>query len=467
MAERRPPHALEATLPLGSRGAPAAVDADALVGTRLAHFEVVRLLGRGAMGAVYLGQDTSLDRPVAIKVLAPEIGIDAEMVTRFVREARAQARVTHANVAQLYFIGEERGLHFFAMEFVDGEPLDLLLERGGRLPWTEALEHGIAAARGLRAALAHGFIHRDIKPSNLIVDKTGHLKIVDFGLVKNLRGDTDATRAGLVVGSPLYMAPEQGRAERVDHRSDIYSLGCALYHLVTGRPPFDSPSPVAVISMHVTDHATRMRALVPDVPETIERLVDRMMGKDAGSRFDDYDELIGALESARPRPVEDSGLRRRAGAFAVDLALVALSAALLGRWAALVAVAYFVVGHRFGRTVGKALFGVAVARRDGRRLGWRAAVARFAAQAWALPVWLGLAAAGYYLHGGETLTFTLERVTLKELWGPLVYFGLAGVVLLGWLGGYMLAAFHPRHYALHDLIARSAVVLRPRRKPRA
>ena len=169
--------ALEATilsteLPAVRLPVPADGGSDPLVGGRLRHFKVERLLGRGGMGSVYLGIDTSLERPVALKVLSPEIGHDPEVVARFEREARAQARLRHPNVAQIYFIGEETGLHFFALEFLEGPALDEVLAVR-RLPWTEALEYTIATARGLRAALAHGFIHRDVKPSNLVLDREG------------------------------------------------------------------------------------------------------------------------------------------------------------------------------------------------------------------------------------------------------------------------------------------------------
>jgi serine/threonine protein kinase len=196
--------ALEATIlstRLGGTGEAAA--ADALVGTRRRHFEVKRLLGKGGMGAVYLGTDTSLERPVALKVLAPEIAHDPEVVARFVREARAQARLRHPNVAQIYFIGEDRGLQFFALEFLEGPALDEVVAQR-RVPWADALDYTIAAARGLRAALAHGFIHRDVKPSNLILDRESGIKIVDFGLVKSIHeGDAELTRNGAIIGSPI------------------------------------------------------------------------------------------------------------------------------------------------------------------------------------------------------------------------------------------------------------------------
>ena len=239
--------------------AAAAASAEGFVGKKLKHFELQKLLGKGGMGAVYLGLDTSLDREVAVKVLSPEIGQDPDLVERFVREARAQARLRHPNITQIYFIGEEQGIHFFVMEYVEGQPLDAVLAGGDLIAWTQALEYTVQAARGLREALSQGFIHRDIKPSNLLVDKDDQVKIADFGLVKSMKGDVELTREGVILGSPLYISPEQGRSENVDHRSDIYSLGCAFYHMLTGGPPFTGPSPVTVITKHVTDKARPVR----------------------------------------------------------------------------------------------------------------------------------------------------------------------------------------------------------------
>jgi uncharacterized RDD family membrane protein YckC len=452
--------ALEATMLVGERSV-LAVEAgaeDPLVGKRLRHFEVTRLLGRGGMGSVYLGQDTSLGRPVALKVLDPELGRDPDVVARFEREARAQARLRHPNVAQIHFIGEESGMHFFAMERLVGPSVDVVLARDGRLPWAEALEHALAAARGLRAALAEGFVHRDVKPSNLMLDPDSRIKILDFGLVKSMRGDAELTRDGAIIGSPLYMAPEQGRAEDVDHRADIYSLGCALYHMLTGRPPFTAPSPVGIITMHVTDKPTPVRQLAADVPEMVERIVDRMMAKLPRDRFADYDSLIAALEAARPGNQAASGLRARAFALAVDLTPIAVLAYFVGPWAYLAAAVYFIVCHRLlGRTLGKRLLRLRVTDRAGRKLGWRASVVRFVASSWGLLAWTALGGVVYGLHRNDHVVFQIGRLTWRQLGLPLLYTALAAAVFMAYLGGFLLAVFHPQKRTLHDLLAGSEV----------
>ena len=452
--------ALEATMLVGERSILdlAAGPTDPLVGKRLKHFEVKRLIGRGGMGSVYLGQDTSLGRPVALKVLDPDLAHDRDVVARFEREARAQGRLRHPNVAQIHFIGEENQIHFFAMEYIEGPNLDAALANGPRLAWEDALEHTLAAARGLRAALAEGFVHRDVKPSNLMLDPESRIKILDFGLVKKMGGDAELTRDGAIIGSPLYMAPEQGRAENVDHRADIYSLGCAFYHMITGRPPFTAPSPVGIITMHVTDRPTPPRQLAPDVPEAVEKIIDKMMAKQPAARYADYDQLIAALEGARPGNQALSGFRNRALALAIDVAPVAVLAWFVGVFSYLAAAAYFIVCHRmFGRTLGKRVFKLRVTKYDGRPLGWKESAIRFAVFSWGILAWGVLALVVYFLHRFDKVAFQLARLTASELALPLAYIGLAALIFMAYLGGFVLAIFHPQKRALHDLAAHTDV----------
>jgi uncharacterized RDD family membrane protein YckC/predicted Ser/Thr protein kinase len=449
--------AFEATILSTRLPAGEAMSTDALVGARLRHFQVERLLGKGGMGNVYLGSDTSLERPVALKVLAPEIAHDPEVVARFEREARAQARLRHPNVAQIYFIGEDRGLYFFALEFLEGPALDEVLAQR-RLPWPDALEYTVAAARGLRAALAHGFIHRDVKPSNLVLDRESGIKILDFGLVKSLNGDAELTRNGAIIGSPLYMAPEQGRGEDVDHRADIYSLGCAMYHMLTGRPPFSGPSPVGVIAMHMTDKPAAIRALAPDVPERLARVVEQMMAKTPGERQASYDELINALEAARPGQREISGFKTRAAALAIDLAPLVVLGIFLKVWVAAVAALYFIISHRLtGQTLGKRLLRLQVTDPSGRRLSWKAAVLRFLAFVWGPLAIAALAGLIFFVHRRDRVSFELGSLTSQQLYEPLLYLGLTAVIFVAYLAGFLVAAFHPKKLALHDLVCGTEV----------
>ena len=437
--------------------------ADGLSGTRLQHFALVRLLGRGGMGAVYYGTDLSLERPVAIKVLALDLTPDPEIVERFEREARAQARLRHPNVAQIYFIGEDRGFHFFVMEYLEGPGLDAFIAGGTPLPWTQAVDYTLAAARGLRAALAHGFVHRDVKPSNLMLDNEAGIKILDFGLVKSMRGDAQLTRDGAIIGSPLYMSPEQGRGQVADHRSDIYSLGCTLYHMLCGRPPFSGPSPVGIISMHVTDRAKPVRDVNTQVPQPVARVVERMMAKKPDDRFADYDEVIAALDAARAPRRELGGMGARGIALGIDAILLLVPAYFLHLFVLPIAFVYWVLCHRLlGQTPGKWLLGIRVESASGGRLTWKAALIRSAAFAWGPLAWTLLAAAVYALYGDEHVSFRLSSLSLPQLVTPIIYVGLATAILVGYMAGFLLVAFHPKRQALHDLLAKTLVYIKSR-----
>ena len=437
--------------------------ADGLAGTRLQHFALVRLLGRGGMGAVYYGTDVSLDRPVAIKVLALDIGHEPEIAERFAREARAQARLRHPNVAQIYFIGEDRGFHFFVMEYLEGPGLDAILAKGTPLPWTQAVDYTLAAARGLRAALAQGFVHRDVKPSNLMLDNEAGIKILDFGLVKSMRGDAQLTRDGAIIGSPLYMSPEQGRGQVADHRSDIYSLGCTLYHMLCGQPPFSGPSPVGIISMHVTDRVQPVRDLNPQVPVVVARIVERMLAKKPEDRFADYDELITALEAARAPRRELGGMGARGIALGIDAVLLLVAAYFLRLLVLPVAFVYWVLCHRlFGQTPGKWLLGIRVESASGGKLTWKAALIRTAAFAWGPLAWTVLAGIVFVFHGDQQVSFQLSKLSLSEMVVPIVYLALATSILVGYMAGFLLVAFHPKRQALHDLLAKTLVYIKSR-----
>jgi len=446
--------------------APASGDnsaADGLAGTRLQHFALTRLLGRGGMGAVYHGTDVSLDRPVAIKVLALDIAHDPEIVERFEREARAQARLRHPNVAQIYFIGEDRGFHFFVMEYLEGPGLDALLAKTAPLPWTEAVDYALAAARGLRAAHAQGFVHRDVKPSNLMLDNEAGIKILDFGLVKSMRGDSQLTRDGAIIGSPLYMSPEQGRGQVADHRSDIYSLGCTLYHMLCGQPPFSGPSPVGIMSMHVTDRPKPVRDLNPQVPQVVAKIVERMLAKDPKDRPQDYDELVAALEAARAPRRELGGLGARGIALGIDAVLLLVATYFLHLLILPVGFVYWVLCHRlFGQTPGKWLLGIRVESASGGKLTWKSALIRTAAFAWGPLAWSVLAAVVYVFHGDQQVAFQLSKLGLSEMLLPLIYLGLATAILVGYMAGFLLVAFHPKRQAVHDLLAKTLVYIKSR-----
>ena len=292
---------------------------DADVPPRLGGYEVLRVLGKGGMGAVLLGRQISLDREVALKVMHPKIAQNAGFVARFTREAYAAAQLTHHNVVQIYDIGEDKGQHFFSMEFVRGKSLMELVKKEGKLAPAVAVGYILQAARGLRYGHVQGMVHRDIKPDNLMVNTDGLVKVADLGLVKLPGGDlpaqagslppsdgdddggtqsTELTRAGSVMGTPAYMPPEQAQdSASVDGRADIYSLGCTLYVLVTGKPPFEGKTALEIISKHQTEPLVPPEVVVKRLPKNLSAIVVKMMAKKPEDRYQTMEDVILALEA--------------------------------------------------------------------------------------------------------------------------------------------------------------------------
>ena len=265
---------------------------------RLGQFELLEKIGEGGMGAVYRGIQTSLHRPVAIKLLPESLAKDQSFVERFHSEARAAAALNHPNIIQVYDAGEQDGIHYFAMELVDGETLSNKVERDGPMHEPEA----IAVAMCVAAALHHAWtkaklIHRDIKPDNLIVTSDGMVKVCDLGLAKSVGQDSNLTVSGTLMGTPHFIAPEQacGEAE-VDTRADIYSLGASLFFLVTGKPPFHADSSMAVMYKHVNEPLPDPRKLNPKLSSGLVRILKKMTAKDPKERYPDMLELYNDLE---------------------------------------------------------------------------------------------------------------------------------------------------------------------------
>jgi len=273
-------------------------------------FRIVEPLGSGGMGTVYKAQDTSLERYVALKVLSPELCRNKQFMERFVREAKAVAQLTHPNITTIYQY--TKGDVFFAMEYVPGINFADRVKEDGPVALDVALEVARQTARGLKAAAARRIIHRDIKPSNLLVTGEGQIKITDFGLAKawaSVGHTLDLTSTGVVMGTPLFMSPEQGRGGTVDHRSDVYSLGATLYFLLFGRPPFEADSPIAIILKHINDPVAFPER--PTVSQGVKALVLRMMAKDLDRRFADYDALITAIDKVeRGESLEEESPRK-------------------------------------------------------------------------------------------------------------------------------------------------------------
>ncbi len=261
-------------------------------------YKLTKCIGRGGMGDVYLALDRALNRTVAIKVLPPELARQPGFLERFRSEASAMAQLAHPALLPIYFIGEHENVHFFSMPYVSGESLAQLLARRGRLSWNESVTIIKDVLLGLAAAHQAGYLHRDIKPDNILWDTVRqHAVIADFGLAKALHGASNLTQTGMVLGTADYISPEQGRGQSVDQRSDLYSVGCVLYRMLSGRLPFHGDSPTAVIFQHNFDSVPQLSALAPDVPKVLVDIVHRLLSKQPDERFATAEFVLQALES--------------------------------------------------------------------------------------------------------------------------------------------------------------------------
>ena len=304
-----------------------------LVGQHLRHFRIDRLIAEGGMGQVYQGYDMSLERPVAIKVIRPDVARDRRFLQIFLREAQAQANVVHPHVLQAYYVGEERGVWFLAMQLVEGGSLEDRLARGECLTWKEAAHHMLAVTEGLVESARLGIVHRDIKPANILLDRNGEAHLADFGLatstglLSNLGGPAlgpntrkpGTTQPGAIMGTPEYMPPEQLTAKAVDQRTDIYALGATFYQLLAGRLPYpitDLPSAQAALR---GAPAPRLATLCPEVPRAFCALIDRCISRDPEARPDSHAVLVTQLRKIGPQPELSPSPLTRALSLLIDL----------------------------------------------------------------------------------------------------------------------------------------------------
>jgi serine/threonine-protein kinase len=266
-----------------------------LVGGR---YEITGLLASGGMGEVYAARDTVLDRRVALKLLRPSLGVDADFVERFRGEAMAAARLTHPNIVQVYDWGRsEDGSAYMAMEYVDGQNLREILSAKGRLRPSVAARISAQVCAALETARRAGIVHRDIKPENILVTPEGQVKVADFGLARAL-ASSRATQAGVVLGTAAYLSPEQVEGRPTDHRADQYALGVMLYEMLAGVPPFRGDNPVVVAYKRVAEDVPSARATHPDVPEALDAIVARATARRPEDRFPSPGEMAAALRGA-------------------------------------------------------------------------------------------------------------------------------------------------------------------------
>ncbi len=264
-------------------------------------YELHRRLGRGGMAEVFLARDQLLDRPVAVKVLFPEFATDPAFVERFRREATAAANLTHPNIVGVYDWGEAENTYFIVMEYVDGRTLSEILRAEGPLHPDRVADVGADVAAALGFAHRNGVVHRDVKPGNVIVTASGLVKVADFGIARAITATTEdhLTQVGTVMGTAAYFSPEQARGDKVDPRSDTYSLGCVLYELVLGRPPFAGETPVAIAYQQVHESPVPPRQVNPQVPVALEAIILKCLAKNPVNRYPTAEDLRSDLRRFR------------------------------------------------------------------------------------------------------------------------------------------------------------------------
>ncbi len=268
-----------------------------LTGKQLGQYQIVSQLGKGGMATVYKAFQPSMERYVAVKLLPRDFAEDPQFVKRFKHEAKAIAQLQHPNILPVYDFSEADGYTYIVMPFINGGTLTELTQKQSL-----SIEQSINIISQIGSALdyahAHGILHRDVKPSNVLIDEHGTCLLSDFGLAKVVEGNTKYTATGSIIGTPDYMSPEQGRGDRLDSRSDIYSLGIMLFELATGYVPFQAETPIGVIIKHIQDPLPSPRSLNPNIPESIEPIIGKALAKDPEDRFTTAKELVEALQAA-------------------------------------------------------------------------------------------------------------------------------------------------------------------------
>jgi serine/threonine-protein kinase len=271
------------------------MDKSDLINKEFGDYHLLRKIGSGAMAEVYLAEQRSLGRRVAVKILKPELAHDEIYIKRFVREAKAIAALSHPNLVQVFQTDCFDGYWFIAQEYVQGQTLQEFIRRNGALPFKQVADILWHVASALEQAAQTGIIHRDIKPDNILLGDNGDVKIADFGLVRVGDGSQPAatalTQIGMTLGTPLYMSPEQAQGKPLDHRSDLYALGITCYHALAGHPPFRGDTALSVILQHVNQQPEPLEKLRPDIPPPFARTIHRMIEKQPEKRFQKFSDI--------------------------------------------------------------------------------------------------------------------------------------------------------------------------------
>jgi serine/threonine-protein kinase len=269
-----------------------------LIGRRLGNYDIVEEIGRGGMAVVYRAYQRSLNRHVAIKVLAPQLSFDQQFVERFQREARAAAKLQHPNIVVIHDVAHQQGVYFIVMELLEGRTLKQLIEEKGSLSPERATRIVEQMASALDYAHLQGFVHRDVKPANIFVGKDDRATLTDFGIAKAAFETQHLTRTGMLIGTPEYMSPEQAEGGKVDYRTDLYALGVVLYQMLAGRVPFQSTTPHATLHAVIYEPPPSLRQIRPNLSPAVESVVLKAIEKQPAQRYQGGSEMVAALEAA-------------------------------------------------------------------------------------------------------------------------------------------------------------------------
>jgi serine/threonine protein kinase len=269
-------------------------------------YEIIEELGKGGMGKVYRVEDKKIKEEVALKLINPEIASDKKTIERFTNELKMARKIAHRNVCRMFDLGEEKGMHYITMEYVRGEDLKSMIRMTGQLGLGTTINIAKQVCEGLTEAHRLGIIHRDLKPQNIMIDKEGNARIMDFGIARSLEAKS-ITVAGVIIGTPEYMSPEQVEGKEVDCRSDIYSLGVILYEMVTGQLPFEGDTPLSIAMKHKSEAPPNPKWQNAQIPDRLSEVILRCMKKDREKRYKNSEELLSELskiEEARPEAIK-------------------------------------------------------------------------------------------------------------------------------------------------------------------
>ncbi len=306
---------------------------DAMIGKTIGRYRIVEHLGRGGMAEVYKAHQASLDRYVAIKLMHTFLADEQEFLARFEREAKVVATLRHPNIVQVYDFDVDQGVYYMVMEFINGDTLKARLQaleaRGEWVSLDDAVRIVLAVGSALRYAHERNMVHRDVKPANVMITLDGQVILTDFGIAK-IVSMSNLTASGAMVGTPSYMAPEQGMGQPGDERSDIYSLGVMLYQLVLGRLPFDADTPLAVVLKHINEPLPLPRLLKPDLPDALNAVILKSLAKDPNERYQKVAEMLADLRRAMGLPVDETQAESTATNSSIKLSGAAIGGRVSG-----------------------------------------------------------------------------------------------------------------------------------------